>query len=268
MRSNTIGELAALLGLPYRVNHIPEWKKEGTERAPNRPKKIRPGEAPEKDTVHETANPRRGADAHMHELYVRAPNWGGLSQTSYHHVVDDKEAIELLPWQEVAYHGGTPASNTTWLGTELCVNVDGDWNKTLDNAAKLFACKAVKFEKPVSWIVQHNASYGKDCPFKLRHTPGGWQMFLAKVGDYIGVLLALLDPATDPLPGVTVPQFKAFYQSESKALQYWGLPLGASKQERLSDGNVYTVQYFERARFELHDGKVQLGLLGVEVLSS
>lgn len=267
MRDETIQEFAALLGLPYRISHIPEWKVAGQVRAPNRPKRIRPGTVPDKDTVHETANPRRGADAHMHELYVRAPNWGGPGLTAYHHVVDDEEAIELLPWQEIAYHGGTSDSNTKWLGTELCVNVDGDWNKTQDNAAKLFACKAVKFGKPVSWIVQHHAAYGKNCPAKLRATPGGWQMFLAKVGDYIGTLLALLNPATDPLPGVTVPEFRTFYQGEPRAVEYFGLPLEASKQEQLSDGNTYTVQYFQRARFELHGDKVLLGLIGAELLN-
>ena len=73
-------------------------------------------------------------------------------------------------------------------------------------------------------------------------------------------------PPTSPL--ITVPQFQDFYLAEPKALTYFGLPLEASKQEVLSDGNTYTVQYFERARFELHGNAVLLGLLGVEVLNT
>jgi hypothetical protein len=65
-------------------------------------------------------------------------------------------------------------------------------------------------------------------------------------------------------------------------LEYWaanggeaglGLPLGEAHQERLEDGREYTVQWFERARLELHPGvaapdEVQLGQLGRLALAS
>lgn len=59
-----------------------------------------------------------------------------------------------------------------------------------------------------------------------------------------------------------------FSQAENLAL--FGLPVSGPIQETLSDGNDYTVQYFERARFELHPehappNNVLLGLLGEEV---
>lgn len=69
-------------------------------------------------------------------------------------------------------------------------------------------------------------------------------------------------------PLITVPEFMDYYMAEPKALQYWGLPLEASRKEVLSDGNTYTVQYFERARFELHGSQVLLGLVGAELLAS
>jgi N-acetyl-anhydromuramyl-L-alanine amidase AmpD len=74
-----------------------------------------------------------------------------------------------------------------------------------------------------------------------------------------------INPST---PIITVPQFQAFYNHEPEALSYWGLPLEPSKQEVLSDGKLYTVQYFERARFELHGNQVMLGLVGAELLAS
>src|SRR5207237_5953976 len=64
-----------------------------------------------------------------------------------------------------------------------------------------------------------------------------------------------------------------------KILQYWnqygglkqfGFPLSEQFQEvSATDGKTYTVQYFERNRFELHPEKaapyeVELGLLGVQ----
>jgi Tol biopolymer transport system component len=58
--------------------------------------------------------------------------------------------------------------------------------------------------------------------------------------------------------------------SESENLALFGLPLTGLINETLSDGREYQVQYFERARFELHPENappynVLLGLLGNEV---
>jgi hypothetical protein len=58
--------------------------------------------------------------------------------------------------------------------------------------------------------------------------------------------------------------------SQGENLALFGLPLSEPQSERLSDGNTYIVQWFERARFEYHPQnpdpyKVLLGLLGVEI---
>jgi hypothetical protein len=59
-------------------------------------------------------------------------------------------------------------------------------------------------------------------------------------------------------------------KSEGENLALFGLPLSDAAIETLSDGKQYTVQWFERARFELHPENaapynVLLGLLGNEV---
>ena len=58
-------------------------------------------------------------------------------------------------------------------------------------------------------------------------------------------------------------------KSEGENLALFGLPLSEPQVETLSDGRQYTVQWFERARFELHPENappyhVLLGLLGQE----
>ncbi|NJK82136.1 MAG: hypothetical protein HC914_20690 [Chloroflexaceae bacterium] len=60
--------------------------------------------------------------------------------------------------------------------------------------------------------------------------------------------------------------------SDAEHLALFGLPLSGERTERLSDGREYTVQWFERARFELHPENappfdVLLGRLGTEVLT-
>lgn len=58
--------------------------------------------------------------------------------------------------------------------------------------------------------------------------------------------------------------------SQGESLALFGLPLSGPQPEQLSDGRTYTVQWFERARFEYHPEnpapyKVLLGLLGAEI---
>lgn len=55
--------------------------------------------------------------------------------------------------------------------------------------------------------------------------------------------------------------FKTFWESRG-GVEIFGYPLSEEIPELLPDGVQRTVQYFERARFELHGGTVQLGLLG------
>jgi Tol biopolymer transport system component len=59
-------------------------------------------------------------------------------------------------------------------------------------------------------------------------------------------------------------------KSQEESIALFGMPLSNARTETLSDGNAYVVQWFERARFELHPAGapfpfVMLGLLGVEV---
>ncbi|MEY3988936.1 MAG: hypothetical protein RI985_17 [Chloroflexota bacterium] len=61
--------------------------------------------------------------------------------------------------------------------------------------------------------------------------------------------------------------------SEAESLALFGLPISGVQTETLSDGKQYQVQWFERARFELHPENaapydVLLGLLGNETQSA
>ncbi len=55
--------------------------------------------------------------------------------------------------------------------------------------------------------------------------------------------------------------FKAFWDTNN-GMRLFGYPISEEGVERFPDGTQRTVQYFERARFELHDNRVLLGLLG------
>ena len=69
------------------------------------------------------------------------------------------------------------------------------------------------------------------------------------------------------------PRFGAYWQANGGLAQF-GYPLTEVFTETLEDGNAYTVQYFERARLELHPEhvntpyEVQLGQFGRRVLAA
>lgn len=53
-------------------------------------------------------------------------------------------------------------------------------------------------------------------------------------------------------------------------IEYFGYPISEAFEQRLEDGNIYTVQYFERARLEIHPeirpGAILLGQFGRRIL--
>ncbi len=71
--------------------------------------------------------------------------------------------------------------------------------------------------------------------------------------------------------GIDLNQDGISGNSDAESLALFGLPISGQISETLDDGQQYTVQYFERARFELHPENeppfnVLLGRLGNEVL--
>ena len=95
-----------------------------------------------------------------------------------------------------------------------------------------------------------------------------------------GRILHPADPPVAPIPGMVFfpetghnvpPDFAAYYAANG-GLSQFGYPLSEEFRELLEDGNVYTVQYFERARLEWHpensaEWRVLLGHFGRRILA-
>jgi hypothetical protein len=96
-----------------------------------------------------------------------------------------------------------------------------------------------------------------------------------------GRMMHLADPSARARGGATfftetghnvAPDLVAYWQAHGGMAQF-GLPLSEELVETLEDGRQYTVQYFERARFERHPeaaalNTIQLGQFGRRVLAS
>lgn len=167
-----------ILGVPLRISILARNK-------PNNPNQ--PLSAYEGITQHETANFNAGANAEMHRRFVH--NGGGAENVSFHFVVDEDEIIQLLPLNKRGVHGGSHDCNFKTWGIELCVNSDGDFNKTMKNGANLVRYLWEYWPDVDGKIRQHNACSGKNCPLLMRQ--GRWEEFLALIGD-------TSKPAPDP----------------------------------------------------------------------
>jgi len=75
----------------------------------------RPGRklTPKGIVLHDTAN--MGVGAYNHYLYFNKPETGA----SAHAVIDWKDIIQLIPFNEVAWHAGRTANNN-YIGVEMC----------------------------------------------------------------------------------------------------------------------------------------------------
>jgi hypothetical protein len=147
-----------LPGVAYRIAWIPDGR-QNRSGYPMRPQFV---------TIHETANENPGANAEAHRRFVHAG--GGPEGVSFHFVVDDREVVQLLPTLENGWHAGdgpNGTGNRASIGIELCINSDGDWERTQANGALLTAAIVRAFGLSLNAVVPHQHWSGKFCPRRI-----------------------------------------------------------------------------------------------------
>lgn len=133
---------------------------------------------PKKITIHNTDN-QMPADNEI--SYMRNNN----NQVSFHVAVDEKEAVQGLPFNRNGWHagdGGNGYGNRNTVGIEMCRNYDrsrkttnlndplnSQFKKTFDNTIKVVAqlCVDLGIVANKSNIKQHKDWSGKHCPSKI-----------------------------------------------------------------------------------------------------
>ena len=136
--------------------------------------------------VHWTANKSKGANA------IRTRNYFNTTDrwASAHYIVDDHSIVQCLPDYEVGYHVGgryykpigeelrednlTP--NYFLIGIEMCVNEDGDWDKTYQHSVELVRLLLNKYNFTVKNLYRHYDITGKLCPMMMIDEKP-WQAF-------------------------------------------------------------------------------------------
>ena len=132
--------------------------------------------------IHETDNTAVGAASRNHAEYLSNNN---KTSTSWHYTVDDIEIYHHIPDDEVAHHAATEKGNLYGIGIELCVNEDGNFEKTFENGAKLVAYLLKEYHLDMKAIKTHNDFSGKECPHNILKD-NRMNEFKNKVKSYMG----------------------------------------------------------------------------------
>lgn len=150
----------------YKINHIPisKDKRPGTKMIPT------------SITIHSTANPKSTALNERNWLVNPSNN----RTASWHIVVDDKEIIEAIPLNEIAYHAGKREGNNTSISIEMCES--GDRAKTIQNTIELVAKMLNERKWGADKLKRHFDWSGKICPGILsKNDWEGWRAFIIQV---------------------------------------------------------------------------------------
>lgn len=155
----------------------------------NRPK--RPLKEVRGIVIHGTANTDVGADAQANRNYF---NNNRKRHASAHFVVDEKEIVQCIPENEIAYHVGDEPRvknipfrmeilmgqrgnpNDYLLGIEMCVNKDGNWVQTYQNTIQLVSRLMDLHQLSLNQLYRHIDITGKKCPMMFLQ-PWNWQLF-------------------------------------------------------------------------------------------
>lgn len=151
--------------------------------------------------IHYTANSNRGAGAIANrnyfntKPYIRDRN-GNIIYASAHYIVDDKNIIQCIPDNEVAYHVGArsykpliyntlgipqgDSPNNYTIGIEICVNVDSDFNVARQNTVELTDYLLRTHNLTIQQVYRHYDITGKNCPAMMIEQ-AKWQAFLDDV---------------------------------------------------------------------------------------
>lgn len=156
---------------------------------PQKGGKVRPGYVRTKKwiVIHETGNTSNGSNAKGHSNYLKNLAIANTTYKSWHYTVDDHEIYHHIPDNEVTWNAGDGGreggGNFAGISMELCINSDGNFEKTMDNAAWLTAKLLKENNLTISAVKQHHDFSGKNCPQTIREK-GLWNNFLTTVKKY------------------------------------------------------------------------------------
>jgi N-acetylmuramoyl-L-alanine amidase len=133
--------------------------------------------------IHDTGNTKKGANAEMHYQFFN----GGDRQASAHYFVDDKEVIQTVLVKDKAWHCGDGGgkygiANYNSIGIEMCINLDGDYNRMLENTIELVKYLIKEYRISIDNVVRHYDASRKNCPYTMSQNDWAlWKDFYKRI---------------------------------------------------------------------------------------
>lgn len=151
---------------------------------------------PEFLIVHNTAN---DASAKNEIAYMKRNN----NQVSFHIAVDDKEAIQAIPFNRNSWNAGDGKNgrgNRNGIAIEICYSKSSGskFDKAERNAAKVVAQLLKKYGWEIDKVKKHQDFDGKNCPH--RTLSRGWDRFLDMIRKELGEKVKPSKPTTNKIP--------------------------------------------------------------------
>lgn len=116
--------------------------------------------------VHDTGNPDKGADADRHFNYFNSGNRGSSADI----FVDDTQALQVNDYNTYySWHCGDGGgkygiTNNNSVGVEMCINADGDYDKTFANTVEVVKQLMEELGIDADHVVRHYDASRKNCP--------------------------------------------------------------------------------------------------------
>jgi len=134
--------------------------------------------------IHNTANDAPAIDERN---YMASNN----NEVSFHIAVDDKEAIQCIPFNRNTWHagdGGNGEGNRNYIAIEICYSRSG--GERFINAEKRAAKEVATLLKQYNWTIsnvkKHQDFSNKYCPHRTLDL--GWQKFLNMIQAELNLL--------------------------------------------------------------------------------
>ena len=177
--------------------------------------------------IHDTGNKRSGADAEAHFNFFN----GGDRQSSAHYFVDDKQILRVIKDVDRSWAVGDGRdkygiTNENSLNIEMCINSDGDFNKTYLHTLKLVKHLMKEYNIPLENVVRHYDASRKLCPNVFKENNWAkWEKFKQD--------LKQIDKEQKDYTNTITQLYKNIFQREpdTEGLNYWN--------EQLNLGSTY-----------------------------
>jgi N-acetylmuramoyl-L-alanine amidase len=233
-----------------------------------------------KVVLHWTANP--GGTASNHQRYFNGTAITSKTYASAHIFVDSKEAVVIIPLNEMAYHandvyernsagGGyrgvpaiSPNANKYSIGVEMCVEKDGTISDaTVERSVQVIAELCKTYGLTEKDIVRHYDVTHKPCPKPFIDHPEKFADFKAKVGAILNppkpAEAKPAPPKTETKPPVKAPAPKmdtVKLNSRGSAVKTLQAKVGVKPDGIFGPNTLASVKKFQKANGLVEDGIV------------